>query len=360
MCAWMPCDRALTLREGHPSGHAGFLLTVEETEGVITSAAMDVGYMHRGAEKLFESRDYRQVMMLANRHDWLSAIHSELAIALNLEQCMGITPPERATWIRMLLAEMNRIAVALAFIAPVLEGIVRQRALDAREALIGAQEIATGGRMHPMYTRIGGVAHGLGTVELDAIDTALAQVTKAWDEIGDAIDAYAGAISSVSVLSRQQAIDYGTSGAVARASGLDIDLRRQQPYLAYAEVADLLPTNACTSGDAADRYRALAAQVGPSLRICERASAQARSRLDEAFDVPLPKSVRAPEGLTSMSIEGPLGIMGTVLVMPWRLRLRTASFNNAQAMQFALPGTHLDHVGDAVMSFFLVVGDIDR
>ena len=108
VAAHLDHDRVLQLNDYHPSAQPGFQLSVRVVDGVIADADPRVGLMHRGSEKLFEARDYRQIMMLANRHDWLSAFSSELGIALAVEAATGITPPERATWIRTLLAEANR------------------------------------------------------------------------------------------------------------------------------------------------------------------------------------------------------------------------------------------------------------
>ena len=365
MAGSVGCDETITLHEGHPTAHPGFQLRITSDDHVVIAADLTIGFMHRGVEKLFESRDYRQVMMLANRHDWLSAFHSELLIALMLEDAMGIVPPPRATWIRVLVAEANRAAASLAFLAPMLEGDERQRLIDARESMIIAQEFATGARMHPMYARIGGVAHGLDAPSLDAYDQARVFVRAAWDATRDAVDKFIERQSGLAILTHDDAVAYGASGAVGYASGVSMDLRRS--YLFYGEVADLLPQHlkGYSIGDAAERYRSLAVQIPSSLAIMEAALERLSTMTNDAYNVVLPKTVRAPEGQTSMSIDGPLGVMGALLVsdgdrMPWRLKLRTASYNNAQAMQAALVGTPVNLLADAVMSFFLVVGDIDR
>lgn len=359
------CDETITLREGHPTAHPGFQLRITSDDNVVTAANLTIGFMHRGVEKLFESRDYRQAMMLANRHDWLSAFHSELLIALLLEDTMGILPPPRATWIRMLVAEANRAAASLAFLAPMLDGHDRQQLVDARESLITAQEMATGARMHPMYARIGGVAHGLDASSLDAYEQAVVFVRTAWDSTTGAREEMIDRQRGLAILTHADAVANGASGAVGHASGVNMDLRRSNLF--YAEVDDLLPRNPSGpfTGDAAERYRSLAAQIPSSLAIMDAALQRLQTMIDDPYDVVLPKTVRAPEGMTSMSIDGPLGMMGALLVsdgdrMPWRLKLRTASYNNAQAMQAALVGTPVNRLADAVMSFSLVVGDIDR
>ena len=151
----------------------------------------------------------------------------------------------------------------------------------------------------------------------------------------------------------------------ARPAGLDLDLRRDDPYLAYSDITDLLAVPSRTSGDARARYEVMVEQLPSGLAIMRASIDRLRDLGPGAIDVPLPKTVRAPEGTTYGWIEGPLGISGALLVsvgdsMPCRLKLRSASFANAQAMQVALVGTPYDRLADAVMSFFLSVGDIDR
>jgi NADH-quinone oxidoreductase subunit D len=364
--AWLDVDDELVLREFHPTGHAGFKLHVGVRDGVVTRAEAEVGFMHRGSEKLFESRDYRQLMMLANRHDWLSAFSSELVIALVLEEATGITPPERATWTRTLLAEANRVMATLAFLGAVaVRAEDRQAIFEARERLVHAQEVVTGGRVHPMFTRIGGVAAPITGEALEEYEGTIAELDALGSLIGDAVLSYADGLSGVSVLSPTDAIGFGASGAVARASGLDLDLRRDDPYLAYAELSDLLHVPTRDGGDARDRYAVLIEQVPVSVALMSACIERLRSLGPGLHDVPLPKTVRAPEGVTYGWIEGPLGITGCLLAsvgdkLPWRMKIRSASFAHAQALQTALVGTPYDQLADAVMSFFFLVGDIDR
>jgi NADH-quinone oxidoreductase subunit D len=366
MAAHLDCDRELVLRDFHPSAHAGFQLRVGLQDGRVISADPRVGFMHRGSEKLFESRDYRQLMMLANRHDWLSAYSSELVIALTLESATGIVPPERATWIRMLLAEANRVAAQLDFLAAVIEDDESQRAAwGLRGMLVHIQEVVTGGRVHPMFTRVGGVASTIGEDALAEYEHLIAELTAALPRIEGAVLSYASRLGGLAVLTREQAIGYGTSGSVARASGLDLDVRRDDPYLAYNDVADNLHVALRTAGDAQARYEVLVAHVPSSLAIMAACVDRLRSLGEGPIDVPLPKTVRAPEGETYRWIEGPLGITGCLLAsvgdsLPWRMKIRSASFANAQCMVSALVGTPVEQLADAVMSFFFVVGDIDR
>ncbi len=366
VAAHLDCDRVLTLNDYHPSAQPGFQLRVSVIDEVIAEADVRVGLMHRGAEKLFEARDYRQIMMLANRHDWLSAFSSELGIALAVEAATGITPPERATWIRTLLAEANRVSVALAFLAPVAPGQgARSVLFDAREQVTAFQERATGGRVHPMFTRIGGVAAPVSAERLDDCAALIAVLTSSARTAVEVAESLRETHAGLAVLSRADAVAMGTSGPVARASGLDLDLRRDDPYAAYGELGELIRVPLLQAGDAAARYEVLAGQLPVSLALMSECVERLRGLGDGPIDVLLPKAVRVPEGVTHAWMEGPLGIAGYLLASmgektPWRLKVRSASFNNVQAMAPALVGVRLDRLADAVMSFMFVVGDIDR
>lgn len=366
VAAYLDNDEVLELREFHPSGHAGFQLLARIADDVVVGADPRMGLMHRSSEKLFEARDYRQIMMLANRHDWLSAFTSELGVALTVEASTGITPPERATWIRTLLAEANRLTASIAFLTPVVDDPdARARMLGLHERLLHAQELATGGRVHPMYTRIGGVAFPLGNPAIEHYAAILTDLEAERQRIDDAVDGHARSLGGLAVLSREDAIGFGASGPVARASGLSIDLRRDDPYLAYGQLEGLLTVPLGTTGDASARYRILLDQLPVSAALMRACLEEIRRLGDGPVDVPLPKVVRAPEGVTHCWIEGPLGISGYLLASvgektPWRLKVRSASFNNVQAMAAALVGAPRRHLAEAVMSFLFVVGDVDR
>lgn len=362
--ALLPCDAELVLAAGHPLAHPGVSLQVGVDDDVVTAADVQPGLMHRSAEKLFESRDLRQAMLLADRHDWLSAFSSEVGVALALEAALGIIPPERATWIRTLLVEVNRAYATLAFLAPV-AGAERAVAEAMRERIVDVQEQVTGARVHPGFARIGGVAAPIAPEELASLRAVADELTDIWPRLAQGVERETADLAGVAVLSREQAIAWGASGPVARASGLDLDLRRDQPSLAYAALADRLVVPVRESGDVPARYGVLVDQL-PATADLVRACLDELERLGPGpVDVPLPKVVRLPEGTWYAWLEGPLGISGCLVVgagekTPWRMKIRSASFATAQAMGVALVGTPYPRLADAVMSFPLVPGDIDR
>lgn len=346
----LDCDIAIDLGAHHPSAHGGFQLVLDVEGDSIVEAEPRVGFLHRSAEKLFEARDYRQVLMLANRHDWLSAFSSELTIALAVEEATGITPPERAVWIRMILAEANRIAAHLLMLA-----YVEGNLLALREEWSRWQERATGGRVHPMITRIGGLLTDIAT-------PLLLQAQALAERSSDAAAAITipdqwGALAVVPLDAAQ-----GATGPVGWASGVTCDLRREEPYLQYA---DLQIPNHSGEGSAADRYRMLIAQIETSARLIGTCVEASGALTGSPVDVPLPKTLRVPEGMTYVATENPFGHHGVFLVstgdkIPWRMKLRTPSFAHVQLLSSALMGTNLSDLADAIASFFLISGDIDR
>ncbi len=365
LAAQLPCDDVLVLAPAHPIAHPGFTLLLDlDLDDEVVAADVEVGLMHRSAEKLFEARDYRQAMLLANRHDWLSAFCSEVSVALAAESALGLVPPERATWIRTMLVEAQRVSAALAFLAPVAGG--QQHAADAlRERFADALEVLSGARIHPGYTRIGGVAHPASPEALAAYRALADDAAALAGPLADAVAAYAEPYSGFTTLTAGEALAWGTSGIVARASGLDLDLRRDDPVLAYPELAGLIDGPVRTAGDIRARYELLADQVRSGAVLVGACADRLAALGPGDVDVPLPKVVRLPEGTTYAWLEGPLGICGALVVStgektPWRLKLRSASFATMQAMTAALPGTPRSAVPAAVMSFPIVIGDVDR
>lgn len=362
--AGLPCDGVVAIDPRHPSAHPGFHLHVTLDADRITRAEPRIGFMHRSAEKLFESRDLRQAMLLANRHDWLSPFTSETVTALAAEDALGIAPPERAVWIRMLLLEVERVSASLAFLA-VVSGDQRAEMEQARERITRVLESITGARMHPGFARIGGVAAAIDDDDRHALTDLLASLTASVPAWSVAVDEQTVRLAGIACISSKQAHDLGLTGPVGRASGLDLDLRRDDPYLAYDELREHLHVPVRTEGDARARYLVLMDQIPVSLDLAQRALERLEDLGEGPIDVALPKVVRLPEGMTYAAVEGPLGVAGVLLVgagdkYPWRMKIRAASFATMQSLGTALVGTHLDDVADAVMSLPMVMGDVDR
>jgi NADH-quinone oxidoreductase subunit D len=364
-------DMVLNIGPQHPATHGVLRLRlVLDGERIVTADPV-IGYMHRGAEKLFEVRDYRQIIVLANRHDWLSAFSNELGVVLAVERMMGLEVPERAVWLRTLLAELNRVLNHLMFLGsyPLEIGAITPvfYAFRERETLQAVMEEASGGRMHYMFNRVGGLKEEVPAGWTGRVRQAVADVRRRMPDLDGLIrrnEIFLARTVGVGVLDPATAAAYGVSGPVARASGLDFDLRRDEPYLAYGELADVLRVVTRTAGDCHSRFEVLLDQVYASLDLAD-ACLDRLEHVTGPVNVRLPKVVKAPEGHTYAWTENPLGVNGYYLVSrgektPWRMKLRTASYANVQALATLLPGTLLPDLVAILGSMFFVVGDVDK
>ncbi|WP_344170983.1 NADH-quinone oxidoreductase subunit D [Pilimelia columellifera] len=359
----------LNIGPQHPSTHGVLRLKLTVDGERVVACEPIVGYMHRGAEKLFEVRDYRQILMLANRHDWLSAFSNELGVALAVERLMGIEVPERATWLRTALAELNRILNHLMFLGsyPLEIGAITPvfYAFREREALQEVMEEISGGRMHYMFNRVGGLKEEAPAGWTGRARDAIGLVRRRMPDLDNLIrrnEIFMARTVGVGVLSAADAAAFGASGPVARASGLDFDLRRDEPYLAYGDLD--VPVVTRTAGDCHARFELLLDQVYASLDLAD-ACLDRVDRITGPVNVRLPKVVKAPEGHTYAWTESPLGVNGYYLVSrgektPYRLKLRTASYANVQALSTLLPGCLIPDLIAILGSMFFVVGDIDK
>jgi NADH-quinone oxidoreductase subunit D len=367
--------------------------------------------MHRGAEKLFEVRDYRQIIVLANRHDWLGAFASELGVVLAAERLAGIEVPPRAVWARTMLAELNRVLSHLAFLSsypPEIaageagagageagageagageagageagageagnggpggagEPAAAQAAFRAREAIQSIMEEISGGRMHYMFNRVGGLKDEIPAGWLARACRAIDEVRAALPAIGATVGAagFRTRTRGVGTLTPRQVRQYGVSGPAARASGVDFDLRRDEPYLAYGELADVLRVPVRAEGDCLARFECLRDQLAVSLDLAQACAERLASLPQGPLSARLPKVFKVPEGHAYAWTEGPLGLSGYYLVSrggktPWRLKLRSASFSNVAVLPELLPGHRVADLAAILGSLFFVVGDMDR
>jgi NADH-quinone oxidoreductase subunit D len=368
-------DMVLNIGPQHPATHGVLRLRIVVDGERIVSAEPIVGYMHRGAEKLFEVRDYRQIIVLANRHDWLSAFANELGVVLAAEEMLGMEVPERAIWARTLLAELNRVLNHLMFLGsyPLELGAITPvfYAFTEREELQAVMEEVSGGRMHYMFNRVGGLKEDLPAGWLGRVLSTVASVRQRLPRLEAMIignEILQARTRGVGVLDRPTAAAYGVSGPVARASGLDLDLRRDEPYLAYGELFSpdgpgRVVTR--TEGDCLARFEVLLEQVHVSLDLIEACVDRLRSLPPGPINVRLPKVLRVPEGQIYRWTENPLGLNGYYLVsrgdkVPWRLKLRSASFSNVQVLSRLLPGCLIADMVAILGSTFFVVGDVDK
>ncbi len=368
-------DMILNIGPQHPATHGVLRLRIVVDGERIVSAEPIIGYMHRGAEKLFEVRDYRQIVVLANRHDWLSAFANELGVVLGVEAMLGMEVPVRAVWARTLLAELNRVLSHLMFLGsyPLELGAITPvfYAFREREEIQAVLEEASGGRMHYMFNRVGGLKEDLPAGWLERTATAITAVRGRLPDLESLLvgnEIVYARTHGVGVLSPDAVAAYGVSGPIARASGLDVDLRRDAPYLAYAELfgpggPGRVVTR--TAGDCLARLEVLLEQTHVALDLAQACLEMLRTLPPGPINVKLPKVLKVPEGELYTATENPLGFNGYFLVSrgektPWRLKLRSASFSNVQVLSQMLPGCLISDMVSILGSMFFVVGDVDK
>ena len=368
-------DMVLNIGPQHPATHGVLRLKIVVDGERIVRVEPVIGYMHRGAEKLFEVRDYRQIIVLANRHDWLSAFASELGVVLAVESMLGMEVPIRAVWARTLLAELNRILNHLMFLGsyPLELGAITPvfYAFREREEIQAVMEEASGGRMHYMFNRVGGLKEDLPLGWLSRVAAALTAVRTRLPELESLIvgnEILQARTRGVGVLRPELVSAYCVSGPIARASGVDVDLRRDAPYLAYGELfAPGGPGRVVTrtAGDCLARLEVLLEQLQVSLDLAEACLETLGALASGPINVKLPKVLKVPEGEIYFATENPLGFNGYFLVStgektPHRLKLRSASFNNVQVLSEVLPGCLIADMVAVLGSMFFVVGDVDK
>jgi NADH-quinone oxidoreductase subunit D len=360
-------DMSLSIGPAHPATHGVFRIILEMNGERVTGAHPVIGYMHRGFEKLAEHRDFRQIMALTNRHDWLSGFSNELGVALAVEQMLEFEVPDRAQWIRMLMAEWNRIlnhlmftgsyALELGAITPMFY------AFREREDIQHLMESATGGRLHFTYNQVGGVKIDLpkGFMKHSAEVSALVRSRLPdYDDLVLGNEIFQARTKGIGPLPTDVALSYGVSGPTLQATGLPEDVRVTEPYLFYDRVEVPVPVG--ENGDAYDRFYCLLRRVRASLDVID----QIHDAMPAGpVNSKLPKMVKAPEGSTYVRTENPLGQLGYWLESdggrtPWRLKMRTPSFSNVQALPYLLEGTLVPDAISVLGSVFFVVGDIDR
>lgn len=361
----------LDLGPDHPS-RAGLLELRLWTSGdTVSSAEVVVGAMHRGVEKLFEVRDYRQILMLADRHDWQAPLAGELAVAAVCEHLLNLEVPSRAVWLRTLLAEHTRLLSHLGFLAYVpFQLRLASQVSAVREQLRLATAALTGNRVHPMVVRLGGLGADADDDWLTAELGLLEDVRRVADHLQHLIlsTPFEAVARGVAPLSRDLVEAFGISGPAARASGVALDLRRSQPYLGYPELQALLPgarsASSVQAGDAQARFAQLAAELETSAGLVAACVERLHAEPGPVA-VQLPKVVLLPEGEVYRATEAPLGMNGCYLVSrgektPWRLKLRTPSFNHVASLEALLPGVPVESLEVALASMGYVVGDVDK
>jgi len=361
-------DMTLNIGPQHPATHGTLRIAVKlDGEQVIAAEPMP-GYMHRGYEKLCEVRTFPQVTTLVNRIDWMGSFANEVPFILAAEQLMGVEAPERATHIRTILFELSRIAnvalflgdmaVQLGAITPVF------LAFRDREFVLSQIEAATGGRFHPNFDRIGGLKDDLPKGWLAETKSSMIQIRKFCDEMDDLLvgnPVFTARCRGVGIIPKSVALSYGLSGPNLRASGVDWDLRRDGGVgLAYDKVDWKVWTH--PDGDSFARYWVRLQEVREATKIVDQLC---DTLPGGPIMTKVPKIIKVPEGEAYVSTENPLGEMGYYVISkgdlgPFRVKIRTPSFNNISVLPWLLKGVYVPDIITILASLYFILGDIDR
>lgn len=373
-------DMTLNIGPQHPSTH-GVLRLIAQIDGErVRSLQPVIGYMHRGYEKLSEVRTYPQITALVNRIDWVAGFANEIPFMVAAERLVGVQPPPRAQYIRLILTEMARIASHLVFMAsyPLEIGAATPLffALRERERVLDLIESVTGGRFHPNFNRIGGVkpAAGAGSDQKKVIqdvpagflkDTraSMEQVISVCDDLVNLVtgnEIFMARTKGIGVIPPEVGKGFGVSGPNLRASGVAFDLRKVADYLPYDRFDFQVAVG--QNGDCWDRYNVRLEEIRQSARIVSQA-------IDGLPTGPLqakvPKVIKVPPGEIYVRAENPKGEMGYYLVsqggqIPYRLKIRSASFSNLSILPWIMEGVLVPDIIAILGSLDFVLGDVDR
>ena len=391
----------LNMGPSHPATH-GVLRIVLELDGeVITKADPDVGYLHRGDEKIAENMTYTQFIPYTDRLDYLAPLANNVAYALAVEKLLGIHDklPPRCQYIRVMCAELARISSHLlglgAFAMDTGAVTVFLLTFTEREKIYNIAEAASGARLTNSYTRIGGLMRDVPPNWVDMIRVFLKEFAVALDEANTLLTRnriWVDRLRDLGVVSKEMAIDYALSGPNLRGSGVEFDLRKNQPYLCYKDLDFDIAVG--STGDCYDRYLVRMEEMKQSLRIleqcCNKIPGGAENKSHEPVSVQdgkitLPskqkvltsmeelihqfmlvtEGINCPPGETYFGHENPKGELGFYINSkgggtPNRLKIRAPSFINLSILGELLPGCMISDVPVVLGSLDFVMGESDR
>jgi NADH:ubiquinone oxidoreductase subunit D len=362
-------DISVNVGPQHPATHGVFRMVLTVDGELVTDVDPVIGYMHRGNEKLPENCDYRQAIGYHDRTDYLSQFNTEHCYVEAVEKLAGLKPPERAEYIRVILAELNRIASHYMFMGAFgtdvgLFGTSFMYAFRDRETLQDLFEEITGERLMFNYFRPGGVAWDVPDNFKERITEVLARVKRGLADLDGLLidnEVVLSRCRGLSPVSPEDAINWGFSGPMLRASGVQHDIRRVEPYSIYDRFEFEVPTG--KTGDVYDRMIVRLQEMHQSVRIVEQALAQMP---DGPIMVEGMKRILRPAaGEVYMRVESPRGEYGVYLVSngadkPWRHKVRAASFCNLSALRAMSIGQYVADVVIILGSIDIVLGEVDR
>ena len=352
----------------HPSTHGVFRMRMTLDGEVVVDVEPVFGYLHRGIEKLAEGRTYTQDIPFTDRMDYLASMTNNFAYVLAAEKLAGVTVPERAEYLRVIMAELQRIASHIiavgtflndcgAFVTPFMY-MMRER-----EKILDLFDMVCGQRLTYNYMRIGGVSHDIPEEFMPALDKFIREMPGFIDEYDQLLaenEILLARAKGVGILPKELAINISASGPVLRASGVNWDIRKVDPYSVYDRFEFDIPLG--SAGDSYDRYRVRVQEMRQSVRIIRQAMEQLPE--GEVWNR-MPLRLRPPAGEAYAHIEGPRGELGFYLVSdhsatPYRFHVRAPTLINLTALRDMIIGWK---VADAIIIFGSIdicMGEVDR
>ena len=376
----------------HPSTHGVLRLNLELEGEIVRRIKPVIGYLHTGMEKTAETLTYLQGGTNVTRMDYLAPFHNELCYSLAVEKLLGVEIPPRAQAIRVLLTELNRISSHL--VATATNGMdigalsMMMYGFRERELILAFFEKTTGLRMNHNFIRPGGVAADLPDGWREDVELILERIPAAMEDYEDLLkenSIWKGRTKGVGIITARECLAYGITVPILKASGVDWDLRKTQPYTGLEQYE--FDTATGRAGDVYDRYRVRIEEMRQSLRIVAQAaermpagdyktedrkvSPPPRRRLDESMEALIhhfkiyTEGFTVPEGETYVAVESPRGELGCYLVSdgggrPLRMHTRAPSFSNLQALPVMMADSLVADVVACIASLDPVMGDVDR
>jgi NADH-quinone oxidoreductase subunit D len=382
----------LNLGPQHPSTH-GVLRVILVLDGeIVVDAKPDIGFLHRGIEKLAEHRTYHQIIVLTDRLDYLAALSNNLAYVLAIEKLMQIEIPKRANYIRVALVELQRIASHLFWLGTHAHDLGAMTplfyTLRERETIMDIFETITGSRLTPGFMRIGGVAADMDSASVRDIRTFITNFSERVDDYERLLTEnpiWKSRTCGIGIIAPDECINLGLSGPLLRASGCSWDIRRATPYSSYEDFDFEIPVG--STGDVYDRYLVRIKEMRQSAWIVSQAieglpegrwiaREQAAVFPDKQgvasdiyamirhFNLVL-EGMRPPAGEVYHSIESPRGELGFYIVsnggtQPLRLKIRPPSFVNLQSLVRMVKGKLLSDAIASISTIDIVLAEVDR
>ena len=363
-------DMTINIGPQHPATHGVFRMVLTVDGEVVVDCEPYIGYLHRGLEKLTESADYRQAMGWWDRTDYLAGMCCEFAYCCAVEKLAGIAVPERAEYIRVMMAELSRINSHFMFLGAFGAdvgsfGTSFVYAWRERERIYDLFEEVAGDRMFPTYFRIGGVT-------MDLPENFEARCRWVIDSIKQGLDDFDGLLTgneifiercrNLAPLATERAIALGITGPILRATGLPWDLRKAEPYSIYDRLNFEIPVG--RQGDIFDRYFVRLAEVYQSVRIIEQCLAE-MPKSGLVLNPDLPKTLRIDKAECYIRQEGTKGEYGVFAmarggVKPYRMKLRSPSFCNLSALKEMVVGSYMADAIIILGSLDIVLGEVDK